>query len=62
MFGIAKNRALTATLSYSFREMSLIDLRILKILIVLKLSEKGPIDMIEKIIIVKSRMFHAYLR
>lgn len=62
ILGIAKKRARTATLSSSFLLISLKSLRILNILKVLRLSERGVNDRIEKIMMIKSRKFQGYLR
>ncbi len=62
IFGIAKNRARTATFNSSFLLIRRKSLRILKILKVLRLSESGVNDRIEKIMMIKSRTFHDYLK
>jgi|LauGreDrversion4_2_1035121.scaffolds.fasta_scaffold14017_3 hypothetical protein len=60
--GIAINKALTATLSYSFLLINLKSLNILNILNVVRLSERGVKARIVKIMIIKSKIFQELLK
>ena len=60
--GMAKKRALTATLRPSFLLISRRDLRILRLFTTLNLSSRGVRHRYENIRIMKSRMFHRFLK
>lgn len=62
MLGKAITKALTATFKPSLRLISLSTLRILNILKVLRLSERGVRELTENIMIMKSKIFYDYLK
>jgi hypothetical protein len=62
MLGKAITNALTATFKPSLRLISLNTLRILNILKVLRLFERGVRELTENMMIMKSKMFHDYLK